>query len=349
MKGISHFTSGLAFGTFIYEALQLVYMERSFIVVLGGVFGLLPDFLDFRFARFIERFTYEVEPDHFNHDPWKIAQTVAKAIDEAGENPGKKVSVKFYTVKYGPDSWRQYSIWFDPVTKEVRVKIGPIVTTAQVPLPGSEPSMLEGTGSAKYHYDVVGLYSDEIKVDIFSGPSMTFYRHPGTDEVEAMFIEWHRRWSHAFTTGAFLAGILALIMLPFAGIEKAWIAFRVSVIGYSAHVIEDQMGHLGSNLFWPFTKFRTKGFGWWHASDALPNFGTVTLSWMIIIWNVNATAPQPAFYVDPLTFFGLLWALPFSILVAVAMILRYHEKKKAAVSEESEESKDQMEEIEVLL
>ncbi|MEM2637538.1 MAG: hypothetical protein QXL15_04245, partial [Candidatus Korarchaeota archaeon] len=94
--------------------------------------------------------------------------------------------------------------------------------------------------------------------------------------------------------------------------------------------------------------FRVKGFGWWHASDALPNFGTVTLSWMIIIWNINAVAPKPAFYVDPLLYFSL-WALPFAILVAVAAMLKYMEKKKIVETEETKAAKDQAAELELLL
>ncbi len=55
MKGIVHFVSGLAAATFFPEAVNLAATQSSFILVLGGIGGLLPDTLDFRLSRFLLR------------------------------------------------------------------------------------------------------------------------------------------------------------------------------------------------------------------------------------------------------------------------------------------------------
>ncbi len=52
---------------------------------------------------------------------------------------GKPQNVMLHTIRLGADLWRQYAIRFAPEHNEVTVRIGPVVDTGQVPLPGSEP------------------------------------------------------------------------------------------------------------------------------------------------------------------------------------------------------------------
>ena len=73
MKGLTHFISGVAFGTFFPGAVAAAAKAKSFILVLGGVGGILPDTFDFKLARFLEEFDIEVDPEHENTDPQKIA------------------------------------------------------------------------------------------------------------------------------------------------------------------------------------------------------------------------------------------------------------------------------------
>ena len=54
MKGISHFTSAVAAATFIPGVVAAAGQEHSLLLVLAGIFGLLPDWLDFKIARYFE-------------------------------------------------------------------------------------------------------------------------------------------------------------------------------------------------------------------------------------------------------------------------------------------------------
>ena len=71
MKGISHFLAGIAAATFVPGVVESA-AQGSYLIVLGGFFGLLPDTLDFKFARYFERHV-DIDPDPGNLDPWIIA------------------------------------------------------------------------------------------------------------------------------------------------------------------------------------------------------------------------------------------------------------------------------------
>ena len=74
-----------------------------------------------------------------------------------------------------------------------------------------------------------------------------------------------------------------------------------SGLGFAIHVLEDQLGYLGSNLFWPLTRLRSSGLRLLHSGDAIPNFLTVWLSLAILLFNLDhARVPrvlEPAPYV----------------------------------------------------
>ena len=90
MKGLTHFISGVAFGTFFPSAVAAA-SAGSFVLVLGGVGGILPDTFDFKFARFFEVFDVEIEPDHQKPDPNAMAAEVARAMERAHKE-GKTVN-----------------------------------------------------------------------------------------------------------------------------------------------------------------------------------------------------------------------------------------------------------------
>jgi hypothetical protein len=75
VKGISHFLAGLAAATFVPGVVEGA-AQGSYLIVLGGFFGLLPDTLDFKFARYFEQHV-NIDPDPSNLDPQLIATTVA--------------------------------------------------------------------------------------------------------------------------------------------------------------------------------------------------------------------------------------------------------------------------------
>ena len=81
MKGISHFLAGVAAATFVPGVVASA-AQGSYLIVLGGFFGLLPDTLDFKFARYFEHHV-NIDPDPGNLDPQVIATAVAAEIDRA--------------------------------------------------------------------------------------------------------------------------------------------------------------------------------------------------------------------------------------------------------------------------
>ena len=54
MKGIAHFITGVALATFFPEVVQSG-AQGSLLPMLGGIAGILPDTLDFKFARYLKR------------------------------------------------------------------------------------------------------------------------------------------------------------------------------------------------------------------------------------------------------------------------------------------------------
>ena len=53
MKGIAHFVTGVALATFFPEVVQAG--AQGSLPMLGGIAGILPDTLDFKFARYFDR------------------------------------------------------------------------------------------------------------------------------------------------------------------------------------------------------------------------------------------------------------------------------------------------------
>ena len=139
MKGIAHFFSGVAAASFLPQVIQMSG-DGNLIMLLAGIGGIMPDTLDFKLARYFETPDVEIDPDPDAPDPQAMAEQVADAINRAYET-GRPVNIQFHTIKLGADLWRQYAIHFGQGEAdrppEVRVRIGPVVTTSQVPYPDS--------------------------------------------------------------------------------------------------------------------------------------------------------------------------------------------------------------------
>jgi membrane-bound metal-dependent hydrolase YbcI (DUF457 family) len=232
-----------------------------------------------------------------------------------------------HTIRLGADLWRQYAIRFDTQVGEIAVRIGPIVNTNQSPLPGSEPLPLsspsmEGRETwawARVGVPVLGGYEGEIKIDIFTGPSFKFERH--ADQLYVHFLDFHRRWSHSLTLAAVLGlgtvGMAVLIELLSRGVltrMPLWAGLVVS-LGLVGHVLEDQLGHMGCNLFYPLTKGRSAGLRLLHSGDAIPNFLTVWTGLALILFNMDRFSAYPL--LTPWWFLGLMVGLPLVVLGGV--------------------------------
>jgi len=211
MKGIAHFITGVTIATFFPEVVQQA-AGGSVLPMLGGIAGILPDTLDFKFARYFERYDLEIDPGP-EPDARDIAERVVGAMRRAYETEQPQ-NIMLHAIRLGADLWRQYTIRFDPAQNEVAVRIGPIVNTGQVPLPGSEVGANPcgrppGEARVKVGVPMVHTYDAENRIDIFSGPSFKFVRKG--DKLHVHFLDWHRRWSHSLTLAAAVGLVAGLL------------------------------------------------------------------------------------------------------------------------------------------
>ncbi len=331
MKGISHFITGVALATFFPEVVQ-AGAQGSLLPMLGGICGILPDTLDFKFARYFERYDLEIDPGP-EPDARDIAEQVVGAMRKAYET-GKPQNIMLHTIRLGADLWRQYGIRFDPEQNEVAVRIGPIVNTGQVPLPGSEPEGAEEV-RVKVGVPMVHTYDAENRIDIFSGPSFKFERRG--DRLHIHFLDWHRRWSHSLTLAAAVGLVAGLLFGKWAGI--------VAGLGFAGHVLEDQLGFMGSNLFYPFTKGRSTGLQLLRSGDAIPNFLTVWTSVALILFNLDRFSAQPL--LNPSWFLGLAVVLPVAVLGGLYQWQRRRGRPEAKESLRQRDILSEAEEMEV--
>ncbi len=328
MKGIAHFISGIAIATFIPDAVHQA-ADGSLILALGGVFGILPDTLDFKFARYFEKYDAEIDPDPQDMQPQAIADRVAQAMRDAFET-GRPQSIMLHTLRLGADLWREYSLRFSPETNEVIVKVGPVVNTSQAPFPGSEPEG-ETEGRATVGVPMVHTYDAESKINIFSGPAFRFQRQG--EQVRVTFLPWHRRWTHSLTLSAAIGLGMGLLFGPTVGL--------VCGLGFATHVVEDQLGFMGSNLFWPLTRERTIGLQWLRSGDGLPNFLTVWTAVALILFNLDRFSAEPR--LDPLPYLLAVVLLP---LLALGGLYVWERRKQAARPVEALRQRDILSEVE---
>jgi membrane-bound metal-dependent hydrolase YbcI (DUF457 family) len=339
LKGISHFVTGVALATFFPQVVQSG-AQGSLLPVLGGIGGILPDTLDFKFARYFERYDTEIDPGS-DPDPKFIADALVGAMRQAYDE-GQSQNVMVHTIRLGADLWREYAIRFDPVEGEVVVRIGPLVNTGQVPLPGTEP---DGVAEVRCKLDLplVHTYSSEYKVNIFSGPSFRFEREG--EQLYVHFLDWHRRWSHSLTM-AIVVGLAALLLISLlAGWSVGLWAGLVAGIGFAGHVLEDQLGYMGSNLFWPLTKKRSPGLKLIHSGDAIPNFLTVWVSVAAIVFNLDRFSAEPRF--ESWSFLGWTVALPIVVLGGSYLVQKLRSRFRK-VSLEAKRQADMVAEAEEL-
>ena len=318
MKGFSHFMSGVAVASFCPWSIEQAVHGNPIFFILGGACGILPDTLDFKFYRFFYKHDVYVEPDPAHLDPQSIADEVARAVN-MGVEEHRYIRLKLSSIRLGADFWQQYQVEFDNENMEVLVRFGPVTNTGQVPVPGTQHRYPQ-IGRAKIKAKVVQTYDAKLRVDIFDGPTIGFApRNDGDFDLE--FLPWHREWSHALTIGFFL-GLLWLAGCTLVG---HWLIGLQGLVlmtcCYAIHIIEDQLGHMGSNLFYPFTKNRTPGLHWMHSGDGLANFMAVWISCLLIFWNLHRNLPNPtyefslaklflvALVVPGLVFWGLRWLL----------------------------------------
>ncbi|MDQ7779604.1 MAG: metal-dependent hydrolase [Planctomycetota bacterium] len=314
MKGIVHFIAGIAAATFVPKAADMAASGNSFVFLLGGLFGLLPDTLDFKFYHFFYRRDRNVDPDPASLDPKQIAQQVADCANDALKT-GKEVRLQLHTIPLSADTWRRYTVAFDVEQSAVEVEIGPVITTSQVPFWGSAPKE-NNYGRAKVNGRMLYTYDRSTAVDILRGPSFSFLP-VGKDQVEIAFLPWHRSWSHSVTLSLFCGAVMWLLLGMAYGLATG--------LAMLAHVLLDSLGFMGSNLFWPITKKRTLGLRMTRSASAMPNFVSVHASLVIILFNLNRMSATPVFHAPWYEFFLWSFALPLAVLLVLAEVFKRYE------------------------
>ncbi len=325
MKGLTHFVSGVAISTFLAKAVAMSWTESSFILVLGGLFGIMPDTLDFKVGQFFSKADYEVDCDPNEPDPQKMAEQIGKAMDEAYES-GRLVKCQLYPMRLGVDLWRQYVIKFDGDANEVVVIINDIVTTSQKPYIGTAPKE-NRVGRYKIKGNMLETHGRPSVVDIMSGPQYGFKRVK--DWVEVEFLPWHRTWSHSYILGLILALPVWIIASLVTSWSMGWLYGLVAFLGFSIHLTEDLTGHMGGSLLWPFKKERTSGLCLFKASNPHANFSIDYACLCIIVWNINRLGPAHRIFHLPGAFY--LFAtliIPLGIYFSVAKVFGEKGKKK---------------------
>ena len=302
MKGIAHFVTGVAIATFFPEMVQGAIQNLSFGPVLGGIAGLLPDTLDFKLIRYFSRRDADIDPAQILDkaglpDPQVIAERIVGAIEQAYRSE-RPIHLQLHTVRLGADLWRRWTVTLDLKNNQVIVSIGPAVTTDGKPLAGSEIHGLE-PGKAQSPIRILPVYEAEFWIDIFSGPTLAFQRVG--DGVEVIFLPWHRAWTHSLLM-VLILGALGCLIAPVYGVVMA--------LAVLAHIVEDQMGFMGSGLFFPLTRKRVRGLGWFSSGDGTANFLTVWIGLSLIGLNLDRFSQGP-----------LLPVLPYLLGMIVAPVL----------------------------
>jgi membrane-bound metal-dependent hydrolase YbcI (DUF457 family) len=179
-------------------------------------------------------------------------------------------------------------------------------------------------------------YDGEMITDFWNGPSFAFVPVGAglpRPMVEVQFLPWHRAWSHSFTLAALLGLITGVL---FGSVQAGLVAF----LGMSAHIVEDQLGYLGSNLFWPITKERSAGARLLHSGDAIPNFLAVWTALVLILFNLDRfSAPvqnRDPMLTPPWLYFGTTLILPAAILIGAYAWARRGDHVRREVAQQAD-------------
>lgn len=295
MKGFTHFVGGLAVTSFFPAAVHAGAAGIPWYFVLGGAAALLPDTVDFKLLRFLYRHDTEITPDTVAPDPQAVATAVAAAVDRAAAR-GESVSIKLNTVPLGNNNWRQYRVRFDASGNRVIVTMGPVVSTSRNGV-GETPRKAP-MASADVRAPVFPEYLAEVTVDILDGPVLAM--KPQADgRVRIDFIPWHRSRSHSL--------ILALGLGMIAGAVWGMTAGAIAATAYASHILTDQLGFMGSNVWYPLSRRRVPGWQRVHAMNPFANALFVWTGLLLIVWNLSRTAgPGLTYGLPRLLFFGMV-------------------------------------------
>lgn len=314
MKGITHFLTGIALATLFPEVTN-AGVNGSLLPVVGGVGALLPDTLDFKFVQYWEQYDIELDPG-LQPNAEQLVETIADVI-QSTYTSGRSVHLRAHTLQLGVDAWLRYTFEFSPSENLITVHVGPRVTTDQKITGGTHEILQTATRHLKVPMHIP--YQRTYDIDIFQGPSFLFSRQD--DAVNIQFLDWHHRWTHSLLIAPIVGFVIAcLVALVFNDAKAGQWAWILCTIGYCAHVLQDQMGRMGCNLWWPLTKKRKSGLSLFRSGDFLPNSLTVILSLLLILYNLDRYGQ--ASYLSGSLYWGIIAGCTVFILI-VSYLLQH--------------------------
>ncbi len=251
--------------------------------------------------------------------PNYVAKLIAKAIDSAYET-GKRVTVKILNIRMSGDLYRRFLVHYDSPNKRILVLMGPLVSTGGLPIDGTGVPPYRMIGEAKTKHPFKKVYPRPTVIDAFSGPEIGFIKNPEEGVVEEEFIPWHRGFTHSFTAG-FLFSLFLIPILFLIGYENYLYLALAAMLGHWMHVIEDQMGLMGSVLFPPITKRRVPGLMIGPRIPAAMNFATNWAMISIIVWNINRNLPLISPDFPKIIDLAKITGLPLTDMIADFMLL----------------------------
>lgn len=302
MKGIVHFVAGVAVASCFPFAVEAGANGNPIYFILGGCFGLLPDTVDFKFIKFFYKHDIEIAPDPNDLDSEMIADAISASINRVYET-GKATSIKLDTVRLGADLWQRYEVRIDGMKRQVEVAFKDIVNTGLQVVKCCRKSELKHAISF-IDCNIKLDYMTVITVDILDGPVLCI--EPRDNSVGIRFLPWHRAWSHSLL----IALLISLVGVLVLGISAGLVIFAA----LAAHIVVDQLGFMGCNLFYPFTKNRIVGLGLARSMASLPNLVAVWASILLVFWNLTRFAEISWFIINPLWLFTLGVLLPLLVL-----------------------------------
>ncbi|MCL4506524.1 MAG: metal-dependent hydrolase [Chloroflexi bacterium] len=286
MKNIAHFATGLALASFVPGVMEDAG-RGSLLIALGGLCAMLPDTLDFRFVRYLERPDANIAPDPAQPDPQQIADGIAMQMWLAASGKRPRI-VHLRPARFSVTEWVLYTVRFDTAAGDVTVVMD-----------------RDGASASAHVGRMDYTYEGDLHVEELGGPSLRFSDTGNGIQIE--FLPWHRVWTHSLLIALALGLLLGWLIEPRAGL--------VAGLGYAGHVLEDQLGYMGSALFAPLLRKRGSGLGLLHSGDAIPNIVTVWLSLSLLLLNMDRARVAPSISVGPYLAFGVL--LPSVVMLGI--------------------------------
>jgi membrane-bound metal-dependent hydrolase YbcI (DUF457 family) len=259
MKGITHFCTGIAVASCFPYAIEIASLGNPICFIIAGIMSLIPDTIDFKLLCFLKHIDCRIVPEHENFNPQLIADEIANFVELSHETNRRK-DLRLCSIRSSPDKWFEYSVTF---------KGQQIIVQEN----GNKQESKRGVASAALPFHC--KYESTMTATIFVGPTITMT--PKAHHTQVDFIDWHRGCTHSFMMAIVLSIIAAIVFNTTVGI----IAFTA----YSSHILLDQIGHMGSSIFWPFNKRKINGCSMCHSDSRFANIFTVTLSILIIFAN----------------------------------------------------------------